>query len=46
MIPPTFVNCYVQTPPVRCVIAQLLRSISCCSCRPWKIQLPWLPQLL
>ncbi|XP_012906092.1 spermatogenesis-associated protein 31D3-like isoform X1 [Mustela putorius furo] len=46
MILSIFISHYVQTPPVRYVIAQLLRSISCCSCRLWKILLPWLPQLM
>ena len=46
MIPTTFDNYYVQTPPVRCVVAPLLRSIGCCSHTHWKILLPWLPLLL
>ncbi|XP_054583499.1 spermatogenesis-associated protein 31D1-like isoform X2 [Eptesicus fuscus] len=36
MILPAFVSCYVQTPPVRCVMMQLLRWISCSSQRPCK----------
>ncbi|KAF6327564.1 hypothetical protein mRhiFer1_008279 [Rhinolophus ferrumequinum] len=43
MILCAFVECYVQTPSVRCVITQLPRSIVYYSRKPWKMPHPLCP---